>query len=377
MSKKHKAIKFSSYSSMLERLRDKGLSIDNPALDIELLKARGYYNLVNRYKEHFQSEKDGLFPPHTHLTDLYYYHRVEDDLINILFKFTISFEQRFKEAMAFILARDFGLTLEEYLDPLKFRNRNKRQKITQFILKQVKECSDNPTAYYKKEYQQVPPWIMLSNLTLGQTRMLFSIFRMKQTKYVVGELLPIHSDLYSWRSLEPETFVKESLSFQELREINNDDEFDNIIDKRGQALIELTRNMITVIKDFRNTLAHGNRLIGFRSRQQLNFHFLKIFVSSKTVSDKEFYSQQLGKNDLFACMISLVLLMDKFDSMYFLDQLEAWEKSNSSTLESKNAFNKFIKSCNLPIDFVARLRAIPIELSQKQKDEQLRRWQES
>lgn len=362
---------------MLKRLRDKGLSIDNPALDIELLKARGYYNLVNRYKEQFQSEKDGLFPPHTHLTDLYYYHRVEDDLINILFKFTISFEQRFKEAMAFILARNFGLTLEEYLDPLKFRNRNKRQKITSFILKQVKECSDNPTAYYKKEYQQVPPWIMLSNLTLGQTRMLFSIFRMKQTKYVVGELLPIHSDLYSWRSLEPETFVKESLSFQELKEINNDDEFDNIIDKRVQALIELTRNMITVIKDFRNTFAHGNRLIGFRSRQQLNFHILKIFVSSKTVSDKEFYSQQLGKNDLFACMISLVLLMDKFDSMYFLDQLEAWEKSNSSTLESKNAFNKFIKSCNLPIDFVERLRAIPIELSQKQKDEQFRRWQES
>lgn len=76
---------------MIEKLHSKGLIIDDIQLSISILKSRGYYNLVNRYKEEFYNAGTKTYRENVHLTDLYYYHRVEDDLRNILFKFTINF----------------------------------------------------------------------------------------------------------------------------------------------------------------------------------------------------------------------------------------------------------------------------------------------
>jgi hypothetical protein len=41
---------------------------------------------------------------------------------------------------------------------------------------------------------------------------------------------------------------------------------------------------------------------------------------------------------------------------------------------SSNTFYKFIKSCHLPKDFVARLGQIEIEKSRKQRNEESQRW---
>lgn len=359
---------------MVTKLRDKGMSIDNTALTIEMLKARGYYNLVNRYKEDFLDHDTNEYPPHTHLTDLFYYHRVEDDLINILFKFTISFEQRLKEAMAYSLAKTWGVSEKQYLQPDNYRNRGKREKIINFIVDHIDKCSDNPTSYYKREYHQIPPWVMLSNLTLGQTRMLFSIFPNRQTKYVVGELLPIHYEQNSWRNIQPKTFVEESISHHDLKRLTTDKEFDAEVESRVQLLVEMVRNMLTIIKDFRNTFAHGNRLIGFKSNQNLTYKAIRIFVTSKTFTETEFHESGLGKNDLLAFMISLILMMDKFDTAYFIDQLQTWQNANIKTLESKSAFMRFLESCGLPQDFVVRLQAIEIEQTNKQKNAAFDRW---
>ncbi|MCP0886975.1 Abi family protein [Ligilactobacillus sp. WILCCON 0076] len=364
---RHSEITFKNYKHMINKLRDKGMIIDNEYLAIELLKSRGYYNLINRYKEEFTIPNTKNFQPNTHITDLYYYHRIEDDLRNILFKFTINFEQRFKETMSYILAKQLGVSPKKYLDPINFRNKRKAKSITSFILMQVEKCNDNPTKYYKDEYDYVPPWIMLSNLSLGQTRMLFSIFPYSMTKYVVSELLPIHN--YRNKKYDYQSSLR-LVAYENMGNIRNDSD----IDKFVLQLIETTRNMITIIKDFRNAFAHGNRIVNFHSSQSLKYNSLNIFIKENTVTRKEFFNNGLGRNDLFAFLISLILLMDKYDSIYMIDQLSIWEKNNTKSQHSKTSFYKFIKSCRLPTNFIQRLEKIEIEKTIAKEKEDFRQF---
>lgn len=367
-----KKVEFHTYRYMLNKLRDKDLILDSDFLSIEILKSRGYYNLINRYKSEFSKEDNLHFEENVHITDLYYYHRVEDDLRNILFKFTINFEQIFKESMAYIISKDIGVETDQYLDFSNYRNYTKARKITKFISHQMEKCTVNPTLYYKKEYGDVPPWILLNNLTMGQTRMYFSIFPLKLTTYVVEQLLPMQDAMPSAHKNLSDFVFNEVLRYRPTDNLNEAD-FEKLEERSKMEMIELTRDMISIIVDFRNNLAHGSRLIHFTSRQSLNNDALRIFASNKVFSDSEFYSQGIGKNDLFSFIISLIILMDKFDSLYLIDQLDAWQKNNTRTQLSKQAFYHFLKSCNLAPDFISRLKKITIDKTGKQQNEEFNR----
>lgn len=346
---------------MVDKLNHKNLSIESKPLAIELLKSRGYYNLVNRYKHEFYTEnhqyKDG-----TSIMDLYLFHRMEDDLRNILFRFTINFEQRFKEAMAYILAEKFGIYEADYLDPLKYRKnrRNKAISIMGEICDIAFHSSNNPTQYYRRNYDSIPPWIVLSNTSLGQARMWFLIFPTSMTDYIVSQLLPIH-DLFFSDSYNLDEFKQSLISADDLKKIKSDSEYKRMIRERFNIYVDLFKAMLNLIHAFRNNLAHGNRLIHFTANRSLNIKPLRRFANTKVFTDKEYYEKKLSKNDLFAFMVSLMVLLDKYDSLYLLDQLKSWKERNSKDPNMKLSFNKFIKSCNLPLDFIERLSHISTE----------------
>ena len=69
-------------------------------------------------------------------------------------------------------------------------------------------------------------------------------------------------------------------------------------------------------------------------------------------------------------MLSLVITLDRYDSIYFIQQLEAWKKANTSAPDTKKAFEAFIKGCGLPDNFIERLRKIDIEKTNKQANEE-------
>lgn len=362
MNKKIKRTKFSTYSEMIDNLMQKNLSLGSKRLAIELLKSRGYYNLINRYKHEFYTDHD-MYQEDTSIMDLYLFHRMEDDLRNILFRFTINFEQRFKEAMSYTLARDFGIYEADYLDPLKYR-KNKRNKAISIMGEMCDiafNTSNTPTEYYRKNYDSIPPWILLSNTSLGQARMWFSIFPTKSTDYVVSQLLPIH-EYYSLTDADDLYEFKSSLiGFEELKKIKTDKEYDRIVRERFNLYIDLFKAMLNIIHVFRNILAHGNRLIHFTVKRSLNLKPLRRFANTDVFTDEEYYKAKLSKNDLFAFIVSLMILLDKYDSLYLLDQLKSWKERNSKDPMMELNFKKFLNSCNLPLDFIERLSHISTE----------------
>ncbi|WP_025024133.1 Abi family protein [Companilactobacillus nodensis] len=366
MSKKE--VQFHDYQYMVNKLRNKGLIIDSNRIAIELLQSVGYYNLINRYKSEFYLPDKKVYRSNVHITDLYYYHRIEDDLRNILFQFAIKFEQRLKESMAYIMAKRRGVKTSEYLNPLTYRNKNKAIKITKFLNKKISECNDDPTKYYKEKYGDVPPWIMLSNITFGQTRMLLSIFPRNMTKYIMIKLLPIGKNNYG----DIDEFIfNEFMDSLDLDKYS-DKELNQISEKYENTLIKFTRNVISLIHDYRNNLAHGNRLIHFHANTSLELRTLRIFTNNSVFSDEEYYNNQLCSNDLFALMAALVITLDKYDSIYLISQLEVWKKANTATDITKKQFDQFISSSDLPSDFIKRLKNITIEKTNRQKNKEFR-----
>lgn len=347
---------------MVDNLMQKNLSLGSKRLAIELLKSRGYYNLINRYKHEFYTDRN-MYQEDTSIMDLYLFHRMEDDLRNILFRFTINFEQRFKESMSYTLAQNFGIYEADYLDPLKYKKnkRNKAISIMGEICDIAFNTSNNPTQYYRKNYDSIPPWILLSNTSLGQARMWFSIFPTKSTDYVVSQLLPIHKYHYFTDADNLYEFKDSLISYEELGKIKTDEEYNRIIRERFNLYIDLFKAMLNIIHVFRNTLAHGNRLIHFTVKRSLNLKPLRHFANTDVFTDEEYYKENLSKNDLFAFMVSLMILLDKYDSLYLLDQLMSWKDRNSKDPKMELSFKKFLKSCNLPLNFIERLSHISTE----------------
>lgn len=369
-----KEIKFTDYEKQLKKLRNKGLNIGNPHLATELLKSNGYYNLINKYKEDWY-ESDRKYPPRTSLYDLYLYHRFEDDLRNILFRFTITFEKRLKESMAYIISKELGIYEADYLDPSKYRKRsfNKAKNVTAHLLEILENTQHNPTHYYHKNYDGVPPWILLNNISLGEARMLFSIFPFKMSAYVTYQLLPFNDDIpieYYWCRVLNENQGKQLLAFY--YDNNYSAKNENSINAHNKY-IELVKNMVSIIHEFRNTLAHGHRLIHTNSKTKLKLDVLRVFADNNVFSDEEFYSG-LGKNDLFSFLLSLLILLNRYDAKYFLSQLEDWVIRNTKTSDVRKIFNKFIvKSCKLPNDFISRLSKVNILKTDKERDKEYSR----
>jgi len=364
-----KEVQFHDYHYMIRKLRSKGMIIDSNKIAIELLQSIGYYNLINRYKSEFYLSDKKEYKENVHIEDLYYYHRIEDDLRNILFQFAIKLEQKLKESMAFSLSKKFGVERANYLNPYNYRNKNKAIRITKFINNEIEECKDNPTNYYKVKYDDVPPWIMFSNITFGQTRMLFSIFPKELTEYVSFQLLPI--DPENNHSLN-EYILDETITYSTLKNSSNT-EIKKLVIKYEDLYIEFTRNIISLVHDFRNNLAHGNRLIHFKSHTKLRIKALRLFCGSKVFSDDDYYDGKLCSNDLFALMVSLIITLDKYDSIAFLAQLESWEKTNTATAVTKKQFYQFIDSCELPNNFLKRLQNINIEKTNRQKNAEFKK----
>lgn len=362
---------------MVENLQKKNLTIADKGLAIELIKARGYYNLINRYKNHVYNW-DKHYPNHTHLTDLFLFQTMEADLQDILFQATINFEHRFKEAMAHTLSTQLGISEADYLDPLSFKKRkfNQAIKITAFLLDIAYHTDKNPTQYYRQNYDCIPPWILLNNITLGQARMLFSIFNSKMTTEVISSMLPIES-----AGIPIFTVGKtgvDTLAIKQLYEVGYDDIFgmfhqqtDQEVQKINVAfkknfdnITNLFKNMLSIIHDFRNNLAHGNGVFDFHSKSNLQLSPLRLFVPTTVITNQEF-RKSFGKNDLLSFMFSLVITMDKYDSLNFLKHLRDWRYNNISTPDRENAFRLFLKGLNLPTNFIGRLEKVKIEMTKE------------
>lgn len=87
--------------------------------------------------------------------------------------------------------------------------------------------------------------------------------------------------------------------------------------------------------------------------------------TDNVITTQEF-KHEFGKNDLFAFMLSLILTLDRFDSLNLLYQLKSWERNNLSSKNRADSLQLFLKGLKLPIDFLDRLENMQTKITKQQ-----------
>ncbi len=305
-----------------------------------------YYDLVNGYKgcfmENDQFCSDVVFP------DLLLFYSFDRGFQNAIFPFSIMVEDYFKNILAYVIARDFGVHQNTYLDERHYVTSSGTliyKKLHQRIrsIYESRKCDENgqflipaeyqfkdlkyidePTRHYVDHHDHIPPWILLKNVTFSSATNLFRLMKKKQ-KSEIAQLM-IHADIP--------------------------------VDQKIQILIYA----LTLIRTCRNYIAHNLKFISFSAKKYsggISRKALSEWIPRELVSSKEL---KHGRNisDIYAYIFfSLALIPDSFHKFLLLsrlsDYLQFMLDTNSRLPLWQKTYIKYIEATNLPLDLHNRL----------------------
>jgi len=313
---------FKTYDELLEHLQNNlNLTIGNQNIALLSLKTFSYYNLVNGYKECFL--ENGKFLQHLRLEDLIQFSIFDRNFQNILFKYSVYVENVFKTKLAYAISKHFGVDQRNYLNKehyisLKYRNTRKRKTILIDVLNEIRDSLNtdlNPTHFYVKRHNHVPPWILFRNIKFSLCVNLYSFLPSVVKQEIIGDYF--HSVLVS---------------------------------KEEKA--ELLKNMLTIVREFRNVIAHHSKFVTFHSKIHLYQNNLVKILPQGVISNKD-RRLKIGRNDIYSYILCLVSLLNTP-----LLTMPMIREIRSIISDNKNISKLYAELTKLPPDFSNKLKIL-------------------
>lgn len=167
---------FYTYEQQIQKLKDKGLLINDEAAAIEFLKLEGYYNVINGYSPNFK--QNGSFYRGTTFEEICHLFAFDKELRSIVYKHTSSIESHVKALIAHEFSRVHGVDEKLYLQPTCFiTNKNAESAVARLI----EECQNTITdalnhnsnkyreyiAHNYNAHGHVPMWVLIRALSFG------------------------------------------------------------------------------------------------------------------------------------------------------------------------------------------------------------------
>lgn len=189
---------FKTYDEQIELLKSRGLIIEDYEFALHALNTISYYDLINRYQRYFMPDGE-KFIDNTRIELLYSFSLFDKSIQSFILKYSMFIENIFKTKLAYTLAKDFGASESEYLSAAKYRQSYQNPNGTLTFNSIFLECkktildpkiTNNPTLYYYKKHNHVPPWILLKNLSFSNAINLFKLLKDTQRDIIVNELIP-------------------------------------------------------------------------------------------------------------------------------------------------------------------------------------------
>lgn len=322
---------YKSFDELLEILKNKhGLTPPIPPYARDILICTPYYDLVNGYKSHFM--KGDQFLPDVTFNKLYLFHVLDRGFQNVLFEASIIIEDYFKNVLAHILAKNFGVDTSEYLAPehfLEFHGKG-RQKISRnYILKNLQEQyeypRDDPTKFYKKHHNHIPPWIFLKNVSFSDSINMFTLLQRREKQEILNIMFP------------------GSIAYQDA--------------------VPILRYILTMVRHCRNAIAHGLKFIDFnaaRYGKNLNKKALRILIPYSLLTNDELFHGDLYYTVYGYIIFSLVLIRTPLEKVIITQKIiqNAPPPMHSDTEEPDsflNLVNEYFDALHIPSDFCNRL----------------------
>ena len=114
---------------------------------------------------------------------------------------------------------------------------------------------------------------------------------------------------------------------------------------KDEELVELLKNSITIVRKFRNRIAHNLKVITYRAKgNNLKLKNIKNFLPNQFIGKND-YKNKIGINDLFS-MISSITFLLKNETLIF--QMFSELKADFNLISLKKMVKKYKKVTNFP-----------------------------
>lgn len=275
---------FKTLDEQIQLLEDRNLRIPNKNFAREALLTVSYYDLINGYKEYMMT--GNKFKPQVSIDYLFLFHLFDKNFQNIIFKNSTIIENILKTKIAYVLSKNIGVDITDYLNPKEYKFAykaltfyNLKEQFDSVYLRPDKSGSltipkdapfiPQPTRHYLQNHNHLPSWIILRNVSFGNAINLFRLIKTTNKNEIADLLLPNCS-------------------------ANNKDKINFLV------------AALSLIREFRNRVAHNLKFITYTSNK---YRLPKKSTNAVTL-DKNLttYSQDL--NDLYACLLSMFILLD-------------------------------------------------------------------
>ena len=263
-----------------------------------------YYSLIDGYKNLFYNPMTRIYEPDACFDDIVALYEFDENLRSLVFQFICHIERKLRSLISYTFCEKYTENQIYYLTPSNYNYSHKNQNGINHLIKILTyEANINTehiyVVYQRNTYGNVPLWVIIKTLTLGQTSKMYSF---------------LNTSLQSKISKQYKSVSERELS-QHLK----------------------------VLTQFRNICAHNERLFSFQSRYEIPDTDLHRKLQIPKLGNQYLY----GKHDLFAVVISFRYLLNKEDFTVFKKKLNFLIKlfARKTTPDKKN---KLLHSMGLP-----------------------------
>lgn len=303
---------FKTIEEQIDLLKNRNVSFKNEELAKNILLNSNYYNIVNGYKDLFLDDKNkSLYKCGTQFEEIYALYEFDRQLRNIFLEFILKIENSLRSLIAYEFSKTYGndnyLKLENFETftglTVKPERKQKQLKFIQSLIGNInKDIANNMdkkyVSHYLTEFGFIPLWVLVNILSFGEICNFYRLMKQKQR-------------------------IEISKSF-------------------GIAEYDLT-SLLNILCKTRNLCAHDERLFNYEFETYTGINDTKYHSMLNLQKNNNRYL--VGKNDLFAVVIALKLLLsseeyDRFHHKLFSRIMSIQSKlSTISLAEVLSAMN--------------------------------------
>ena len=310
---------FKTIDEQIELLKSRGLKFENEELAKQILLNNSYYNIINGYKTPFiKSGTKDEFNNDTTFEEIYALYNFDKSIKDIFLEYILKVENKLRSLIAYYFSMFHGndnyLTINSF-DNLYNNNQASLEKKQQRI-KNIqnligiihKDIADNLNSkayiqHYMLEYGFIPPWVLVNILSFGKLSRFLELMQQKERVLISQNFNISDNDLIQY---------------------------------------------VKMLAYFRNLCAHDDRIYNANLPKYLYIPDNDIHAQLNIPKNNEMYAY--GKNDLFALLICLKLMLDKDDFNTLCNKVFGRIKSLEKKLFSISIGN-IIYVMNFPIEW--------------------------
>lgn len=310
---------FFTFEQQLEKIKSKGIIVDDEEMTLQILRDEGYYNIVSGYCEYYRDKHKKMYKGthFSHIESLYVFDNI---LKNIIYKYASKVECHIKAQVAHTFSEYHGVDEKRYLVPDCFSSaKTKQQNIRGIIAKCNKVINngiDKKSPRFKEylfhavnSHGHIPFWVLARSLTFGCISTFFDVMK-ENERDIIANLYGIDKDILS--------------------------------------------NLLMLIVQFRNIVAHGERTFSIKLPQHSLSSKLKIYdklqVQRNSAGDPMY-----GKKDLMALIIAFKYLLSKLEFNGFFVEFDS---ALSDFIRSNDGLPEIISHIKKEMGLVGSWRSI-------------------